>query len=90
MQPPDEDVLERLRALPERGPPAATSARIHRVARARFVQVAAAARALTAFDRRLAWLARGYGRIELPLAAGVTVVYLGWALTAALAVFGRR
>jgi hypothetical protein len=85
MQPPDDDLSARLRALPERAPAPALSERIHRVARARFVRSSAAP-----FDRRLAAVARLYGRLELALAAGVTAVYLGWAVQAALAAFGRR
>jgi hypothetical protein len=82
---PEDDLLARLRALPERAPAPATSERIHRVARARFVRSAAAP-----LDRRLAVLARLYARFELALAAGVTVVYLGWAVRAALAAFSRQ
>jgi hypothetical protein len=85
MEPPEDPVLAALRALPERAPAPEVDRRIHRLARARFVRSAVAP-----LDRRLAALARLYGRIELGLAVGVTTIYLGWAVQTALAALGRR
>jgi hypothetical protein len=86
MEPRDKDVVEQLRGLPERAPPPATSERIHRIARARFLRRAAEG----GEPWWLAWLGRAYDRVELPLAAGVVIVYLGWAAVAAMAAMGVR
>jgi hypothetical protein len=82
----EEDVLSQLRRLPERYLSVEAAARIHRLARTTFLRHGAAARR----DRWLAWLGRGYSRVELLVAAGVTVVYVAWALHLAQALVAGR
>ena len=80
----DDDILTSLRALPARQPPAAAAARIHRRARARFVE-----RAAERAHPRLRLLLRFYDSAELALAAAVTIVYLGWAASTAAQLLGK-
>lgn len=76
---PEDTLDQRLRALPVRTPDVLTSERIRRRARAAFL------RATRLDERWLARLDRIYARLEPAIAAGVAVVYLGWALRVAAA-----
>jgi hypothetical protein len=79
--PTDEELARELRALPERGPPAPIAERIRARARGLFVR-----RAASRADRVLGALDRVYGRVEPALAAGVAIIYLGWAVQTVLAI----
>jgi hypothetical protein len=74
-----EALAAQMRAVPTRGPDPLASERILRRARAAFL------RSTRLDERWLARLDRLYGRLEPGLAAGVVIVYLGWALRLAIA-----
>jgi len=78
--PTGEELARALRALPERAPPAPIAERIRLRARGLFVR-SASSRA----DRVLGTLDRVYGRVAPALAAGVAIIYLGWAVQTVLA-----
>ena len=81
MNPPDDDLLAELAELPRRDADPATAERVHRAAARAFV------RAHTPTSPIVDIAARA-GRAITPLGlAGTVVLYLGWAVSAANALF---